>query len=301
MDRSEKEYPEGMASAWRRHERQWKDAHYVYAVVSRRSRGISIGINLNPDKVCNFDCIYCQVRRDQPASIRTVDLEKLEKEIDRILQEEQSGSLYEIAPYNLLPQAERRVRDIAFSGDGEPTLYPRFAEVVRIAARARQRFELNSAKLILLTNAAYLDKPENRAALAIMDQNNGEIWAKLDAGTEEYFRMVNRSRMSFDRILKNILSAAQVRPMVIQSLWFRIEGAAPSADEIEAYCSRLNSMISANGQLKAIQLYTLARDPAEAYAEPLSDDELNWVVSIVRSRIPIPVEVFYGAQKPDKA
>jgi wyosine [tRNA(Phe)-imidazoG37] synthetase (radical SAM superfamily) len=292
---------EKMASAWRRHERAWRDAQYVYAVVSRRSRGISIGINLTPDKVCNFDCIYCQVKRDLPVSAGMADLEKLEEELGRILQAAKDGSLYETAPFNLLAEAERGVRDIAFSGNGEPTLYPRFAEAVRIAARARQRFGLESAKLILLTNAAYLDKPEIKAALDLMDQNNGEIWAKLDAGTEGYFRMVNRARVSFDRILKNILDAAQDRPLTIQSLWLCVDGAPPSVDEIEAYCRRLNGMISANARFQAIQLYTIARDPAEANAESLSDDELDRIASIVRSRIPVPVEVFYGASQSVKA
>lgn len=291
---TEKEHPEGIASAWRRHERQWKDAHYVYPVVSRRSRGLSIGINLNPDKDCNFDCIYCQVRRDLPAATQTVELEKLEKELNGILEDEKNGSLYEVDPFNLLPHTERGVRDIAFSGDGEPTIYPRFKEAVRIAARARQRFRLNSAKLVLLTNAAYLDKPEIQAALIIMDQNSGEIWAKLDAGTEGYFRIVNRVHVSFDCILENILRTAQVHPLVIQSFWSRIKGAAPSADEINAYCNRLNDLISANGQIKAIQLHTIARDPSESYVKPLSKDELNRIASMVKKRIATPVEVFYG-------
>src|SRR6187399_932798 len=36
---------------------------YVYAVVSPRARGLSLGINLNPSKYCNFDCVYCEVDR----------------------------------------------------------------------------------------------------------------------------------------------------------------------------------------------------------------------------------------------
>ncbi len=50
----------------RDHRRTFRENLYVYAVVSRRSKGISIGINLNPDKICNFDCIYCQVDRKTP-------------------------------------------------------------------------------------------------------------------------------------------------------------------------------------------------------------------------------------------
>ena len=51
----------------RDHSRLFEQNLYVYPVLSRRSRGISVGINLNPDKVCNFDCVYCQVDRRTPS------------------------------------------------------------------------------------------------------------------------------------------------------------------------------------------------------------------------------------------
>jgi wyosine [tRNA(Phe)-imidazoG37] synthetase (radical SAM superfamily) len=282
-----------METAWRQHGREWKDHHYVYAVVSRRSRGVSIGLNLNPNKACNFDCIYCQVNRKIPATVQRVNLKRLASELDAILQAEKDGSLYEASPFNALLPDERGVRDIAFSGDGEPTAFAHFEDAVRIAADARQRFHLDSATLVLLTDAAYLDKPAIRAALAILDQNNGEIWAKLDAGTEEYFKKVNRSRASIDRILANILSAAQGRALVIQSLWFRIHGVSPPQNEIEAFCVRLNGLISSGGHIKKIQLHTVARDPAESYVSPLTHEELDKIAAIVESRVSAPVDKFY--------
>jgi wyosine [tRNA(Phe)-imidazoG37] synthetase (radical SAM superfamily) len=284
-----------MADAWRRHERRWKDNRFVYAVVSRRSRGISIGLNLNPSKICNFDCIYCQVDRTRPAAVRKVDPARLENELDSIVLAEQNGSLYAESPFDALAPQQRGIRDIAFSGDGEPTTYRRFGDAVRIAAEARKRFRLDSAKLILLTNAAYLHTPSVRAALEVMDENSGEIWAKLDAGTENYFRMVNRPNkadLSLDRILDNILNAARVRPVVIQSLWFRINGNAPAAGEIEAYCSRLNRLVSSGGRVKAIQIYTTARDPAESGVSPLPHDELERIASAVKTRVSVPLEIF---------
>jgi wyosine [tRNA(Phe)-imidazoG37] synthetase (radical SAM superfamily) len=283
---------EKMTAAWRHHGRQWKDHRYVYAVVSRRSRGISIGLNLNPNKVCNFDCVYCQVNRKLPATVQKVNLNGLAEELNAILQAEKDGSLYEEAPFNVLTPAERGVRDIAFSGDGEPTTFRRFEEAIRIAANARLRFGLDSAKLVLLTNAAYLNKPSVQTALQVLDANNGEIWAKLDAGTEEYFNRVNRPGVSLDRILNNILGAACRRPLVIQSLWFRIYGNAPPEDEIEAYCGRLNNLISAGAQIKKIQIHTIARDPAENHASPLSREELDRISSMVKSRVAVLVEVF---------
>jgi wyosine [tRNA(Phe)-imidazoG37] synthetase (radical SAM superfamily) len=293
MTQGTNDLPTRLAGAWKKHERRWKDNRYVYAVVSRRSRGVSVGINLNPGKECNFNCVYCQVNRTIPPQTRKVDLETLSDELDAILRAENDGSLYADRPFDILTAAERGIRDIAFSGDGEPTTYPKFEEAVKVAARARQQFALDSTKLVLITNAAYLDKPGVRSALEIMDENNGEIWAKLDAGTESHFRRVNRPNVDFERVLDNILKTAQHRPVVIQSLWFRTENLLPPVEEVDAYCERLNELLAGGGKLKCLQLYTIARDPSERTTSALSRDELDQIASIVQSRVPVPVEVFY--------
>jgi wyosine [tRNA(Phe)-imidazoG37] synthetase (radical SAM superfamily) len=280
--------------AWRRHDRHWRDNRYVYAVVSRRSQGISVGINLNPGKACNFDCVYCQVNRQVPPLVRRVDLDVLAAELDRVLESERDGSLYAAPPFDVLARDERGIRDIAFSGDGEPTTFRRLEDAVRIAAAARQKFDLQSAKLVLITDAAYLKKPAVRAALDVMDQNNGEIWAKLDAGTEEYFRAVNRPNVTLGAVLDNILDAARVRPVVIQSLWFRMHGEPPAEQELEAYCRCLNSILANEGRLKSVQLYSTARDPAEPCASALTNPELDRLAAFVRQRVAVPIEIYYG-------
>jgi len=233
-------------------------------------------------------------RRDRPAA-RNVDLEVLAADLDRVLEAERDGSLYVEPPFNLLAPGERGVRDIAFSGDGEPTAFRRFEEAVRIAAAARLRFGLEQTKIVLITNAAHLKKPSVKSALALMDENNGEIWAKLDAGTEEYFRLVNRPKISLATILDNILDAARVRPIVIQSLWFRLHGELPPDHEFEAYCCRLKTLLESGGQLKKVQLYTIARDPAESCVTPLSDREVDRLADLLRVRVPVHVETYYGA------
>ena len=282
------------AAAWRRHERRWRDNRYVYAVLSRRSRGISVGINLNPSKACNFDCIYCQVNREVAPVLRRVDLDALARELDLVLQAERDGSLYDAPPFQILTPAERGIRDIAFSGDGEPTTFRRFAEAMRIAAEARKRFALDRTQLVLITDAAYLQKEDVRAGLLLLDQNNGEIWAKLDAGTAEYYQRVNRPNVPFATILDNILQAARGRPLVIQTLWMRIHGEAPAPAEIGAYCDRLNEILRSGGRLKLLQEYTIARDPAEPFVTGLSDGELDALAAFVGARVPVPVETYYG-------
>jgi len=287
-----------LRDAYRRHERRWADNRYVYAVVSRRSGGVSVGINLNPDKACNFDCIYCQVDRTVTSAVRKVDLARLAAELDLVLEAERDGTLYASAPFDALQSGRRGVRDIAFSGDGEPTTYPRLAEAFAIAAAARRRFALESTKIVLITDAAYLAKPKVREALALLDRNNGEIWAKLDAGTEAFFQVVDRPNVTLQVVSDNILDAAQVRPVVIQSLFFRIDGAPPADAEIDAYCDRLNGILAAGGRLKALQIYTIARSPAEPSAAPLADAELDALAARVRARVAAPVEVYYGVPTP---
>src|SRR5262245_31802125 len=59
---------------------------FVYAVISQRAHGLSIGVDFNPDKVCNFDCAYCEVNRDVPARETTVDLSVMAAELESLLE-----------------------------------------------------------------------------------------------------------------------------------------------------------------------------------------------------------------------
>src|ERR1700730_14336177 len=163
----------------RDHRRTFEDNLYVYAVVSRRSKGVSIGVNLNPDKICNFDCVYCQVDRKTPPIVRRVDLLRLRTELEDMLDLVLSGQLYEIERFRETPPALRRLNDIAFSGDGEPTTCPEFFEIVQTVAEIKQCRELHDVKLVLITNASMFHRGPVRDALAVLDGNHGEVWAKL--------------------------------------------------------------------------------------------------------------------------
>ena len=273
------------------HRRQWQACRYVYPVVSRRARGLSIGVNLNPDRVCNFGCIYCQVDRDSPPA-GTVDLDALTAELDLVVGLAIDGSLFADPRFAGTPPALRRLNDIAFSGDAEPTTSPKFAEAVRIAAEVRQRHCPPEVKIVLITNSCYLTRPSVAAGLAIMDAHNGEIWAKLDAGTEGYFRRVNRPNLFLSDVLDNITAAARVRPVCIQSLWMRIHGAPPADLEIDAYTDRLNEITRAGGTIRQVQIYTVARTPAEDYVTALSARALEAIAGRVAARTTLSVEVF---------
>jgi wyosine [tRNA(Phe)-imidazoG37] synthetase (radical SAM superfamily) len=277
------------------HQRAFEANKFVYPVLSRRSRGISLGVNLNPDKVCNFDCIYCQVDRTSHAETSFVEIDQLLRELDATLALVASGEIYRTEKFQNTPLALRRLNDIAFSGDGEPTTYRNFDEIVARVAELKSRHGLDEVKLVLITNASMFHREHVQRGLATLDANQGEIWAKLETGTDEYYQLIERTSIPFRQILDNITAAARIRPLVIQSLFMKVEGQAPPEGELLAFCDRLNEIVAAGGQIGMVQIYTVARRPAESYVAPLSDAEVDAITTLVRHRTGLAAASFYGA------
>lgn len=283
------------------HQRSFEGNRFVYPVLSRRSGGMSIGVNLNPDKVCNFDCIYCQVDRTTQSETKFVGMEQLLTELQELLPLVASGAIYRTEKFSNTPEALRRLNDIAFSGDGEPTTYKNFDDIIMACADVKKSAKLDDVKMVLITNASMFHRPHVARGLEILDANQGEIWAKLDAGTEDYYRLIERTPIPFQQILDNITQAAQVRPVVIQSLFMRVDSEPPTDDELVAFCDRLSEIVAAGGQLKLVQIYTIARRPAESNVSPLSDAEVDRIVDLVCSRTGLSTKAFYGTETYNEA
>ncbi|HCU87506.1 MAG TPA: radical SAM protein [Verrucomicrobiales bacterium] len=274
------------------HTRHFSDFTFVYPVISRRSKGLSIGVNLNPDKVCNFDCIYCEVDRRIPGAVAEVDLRQMKDELTAMVRFAKDGGLAKEPKFDEVPWLTREVKDIAFSGDGEPTMIHNFAECVETVVEVQQSEGLDETKIVLITDAAGLDKVDVKRGLKLMDTHHGEIWGKLDAGTEDYYREVNRSNVKFDRILSNLLETARARPIIIQSLFLKVHRQAMPAAELEAYCGRLNDLTESGGQISEVHLYTVARPTPEAFAMKLELAELENMAAAVREQTGLTVAVF---------
>jgi wyosine [tRNA(Phe)-imidazoG37] synthetase (radical SAM superfamily) len=296
------------------HARLFEDNRFVYPVLSRRSGGISVGVNLNPDKVCNFDCIYCQVDRTRQSETRFVETDALVAELRSTLEWVASGEIYQSPKFGDVPAALRRLNDIAFSGDGEPTTYKNFDELMQRCAEVKCDVELrisdfgfridrsqsairnpqSEIKMVLITNASMFHRPHVERGLAILDQNNGEVWAKLEAGTDAYYQLIERTPIPFRQILENITAAARARPLVIQALFMRVHGDPPSDAELAAFCDRLNEITAAGGRLKLVQVYTVARRPTESFVAPLADAEVDAIVALVQVRTKLSAIGYYG-------
>lgn len=204
------------------------------------------------------------------------------------------GSLFDDPSFADVPGELRRINDIAFSGDGDPTTCPKFGACVRIVAELKKEAQLAETKIVLITNACHLTKPDIAAALAVMDKNNGEIWAKLDAGTEECYQRVNRPNRSLQHVIDSIIATARIRPLVIQTLFMQLDGAGPDPQELGAYVERLGEITRSGGQIDRVQIYTVARRPAEDFVTPLGDGEVDRIADFVRQRTGLHVEEFHG-------
>lgn len=271
--------------------RDFLNNRFVYAVVSSRAGGLSVGINLNPDKLCNFDCVYCEVNRSGAKRESSIDIQEMTAELERTLALVHSGRICERPDYRALPPDLLKLRHVALSGDGEPTLCPEFAAVVDGIIHVRARAKSPLFKLVLITNASGLDRPEVEEGLRHFMVKD-EVWAKLDAGTQEGMNRVNCPDCSLEQILSNILRLACRRPVIIQSLFPAIHGDPPPAHEIESYVQRLKELKDAGAQIPLVQVYSATRPSAHPESGHLSLRSLVAIAQRVREVTGLKAEVF---------
>lgn len=264
------------------HSRRWADNRYVYPVISRRSRGLSVGINLSPTKACTFKCVYCSVDRTVPGLGGPVDLEILARELDALLAQAVSGAIFQDGPLAATPPALRRLNDLAFSGDGEPTAAKEFPRAARIVAEARSRAGTD-ARIVVITNATLLDRAEVAETLAFLDGHGLEVWAKLDAGTDAHYQAMDRSLVPLSKVLANLLATGRTRPIVLQSMFTKLHGQPPAEAELDAWAERVRELIAGGCQIQRVQVYTSARQTAEPFVQPLTLDALAAIAARVRA------------------
>lgn len=269
--------------------RDFLQNHFVYLVISPRAKGLSIGINLNPIMRCNFQCVYCEVERGQPARASILEVDRMGTELNQTLQMVDAGWLRHLPRYASLPQDLLHVRHVTLSGDGEPTLAEKFAEAVGAVAHVRAvgRF----FKIVLVTNSTALDNPRVQEGLRFFTRED-EVWAKLDGGTDAYIRKVNGSTAPLEKILSNILVIGRQRPVVIQSLFPAINGEPPSDFEIEEYAQRLKELKEQGAEISHVQIYSATRPMARVGCSHLPLKTLSRIAQTVRKVAELRAEVF---------
>ena len=257
------------------HSRDSAGLTYIYPVISRRSGGLSIGINLNPNNACNWRCIYCQVPDLKRGSAPTTDLGLLETELRGFLDEVLTGDFYSRFS---VPLEQQSIRDIALSGNGEPTSSREFDQVIGLIGSVVADYDLlGKIKLVLITNGSLIRREPVQKGLAHWAELGGEVWFKLVSATETGGLRVNGIHHTPETVLHNLESAARLCPTWLQTCLFAFDGQPPSEEECNAYLALLQHIQQQSIDLKGVLLYGLARPSLQAEAPRLSPLSEEWM------------------------
>ena len=271
------------------HSRELSGLKYIYSVISRRAGGLSIGINLNVNNACNWQCIYCEIPNLTRGSPPPIELEVLENELRFFLHEIIHGDYME----KNVAIEDRHLKDIAFSGNGEPTSAEEFPQVILIVKKILQEFDLlHKIKIRLITNGSLMNQVSVLKSIEMLEEINGEIWFKVDAATEENIKTINQVNLQPHQILERLLNTANICPTFVQTCIFMIDGKSPDEKDIDAYIELINK---AKKNIKGVHLYGLARPSLQPRAKDLgriSEDELQNIAKKLLS-LNIPTTVSY--------
>ncbi|OHC69435.1 MAG: radical SAM protein [Rhodocyclales bacterium RIFCSPLOWO2_02_FULL_63_24] len=253
------------------HSRDSAGMRYVYPVISRRAGGVSIGINLNPNNACNWRCIYCQVPELKRGGPPPIDLALLERELDDFLDWAQRGDFMATR----VPENARRLVDVAFSGNGEPTSAAEFVDVVALVEQALATRHLAGQVIMrLITNGSLLDRKAVQTGIAQIGEAAGEVWFKVDAGTATGMARINGTRVRPELVAKRLARCAALASTWVQTCLFRMDGAVPAEQEIRAYLALLRPLAPA---LAGVHMYSLARPSLQKEAPRLGRMEAGWM------------------------
>lgn len=244
------------------HSRDSAGLRYVYPVVSRRAGGVSVGVNLNPNNACNWACVYCQVEGLSRGGPPPIDLERLERELAGFLDAALHGDFMR----DHVPESARRLMDVAFSGNGEPTSAAEFAEAIDLVVGLVGR-RAPGLTIRLITNGSLVHRPVVQEGLRTLGAAGGEVWFKLDRALADEAALVNGVPWSPEKAARNLgLCAGLVRTWV-QTCWFAVDGLGPPVASQQAYCELLRPLAPV---LAGVHLYGLARPSLQPAAARLS-------------------------------
>ncbi|MFO0555357.1 MAG: hypothetical protein U0271_43675 [Polyangiaceae bacterium] len=246
------------------HSRDVAGLRYVYPVVSRRSGGLSIGVNLNPNNACNWRCVYCQVPGLTRGAAPEIDLALLKQELSLFLRDlEQFFERFEV------PVGAREIKDLAISGNGEPTSARNFAEIVDAVGDLRAAMVPNGS-YVLISNGSLVHQKRVQRGLTALNRHRGQLWFKLDSATDEGQALFNNAGLGVAKHVRNLVIAAQLCPTWIQTCLFDFRGQGLRDSEASAYLELLRRLRS-EAPIQGVMLYTLARPSQQGEAADLAE------------------------------
>ncbi|MDQ1353873.1 MAG: hypothetical protein QG657_4180, partial [Acidobacteriota bacterium] len=214
-------------------------SNIIYGPVQSRRLGRSLGVNVLPvrQKICSFDCLYCQYGRLAPMNAAEAVKCEFPSVVEVLAALEQA--------LRNLPQP---VNYITFSGNGEATLHPGFRELVAGVRELRDRLS-PAAKTAILSNSTTVSDSHTREALGLLDVRI----MKLDAGTQEMFVHYNRPAAGIT-LKDTVAGLALLEAVTIQSLFTK----GPDGNFSQAHLAAWIEQVKKISPI-IVQVYSLAR------------------------------------------
>ena len=249
------------------HDRDVAGLRYVYPVISRRAGGLSIGINFNINNACNWRCVYCQVPDLVRGTAPDLDFLLLEKELRFFLEHVVRGSFYN--QFNV-PEQQRVIKDIAISGNGEPTSLKDFDKAVTLIGNIATELQvLPHCDFVLITNGSLLHQSRVQKGLKILNEFDGQVWFKLDSATDEGRVQINDCKQSTEKTLKNLEIASTLCETSLQTCMVDYLEVNKAEEERKAYFELLKKIKQRKIKIKKIMLYSVARPSLQPEAEKI--------------------------------
>lgn len=218
----------------------------IFGPVPSRRLGSSLGINNIPPKSCNYNCVYCQLGRNQNychTRSNFYPISQISAELTEKITQIQKRKL--------------RIDYITFVADGEPTLDLNLGEEIR-------KFKQLGYKIAVITNATFLSDFRVRDELSVADW----VSVKVDAVSENIWRRINRpfGALNFKNILKGIIEFSKCYPGILCTETMFVNNINTTIDEIEKIVDFLTII-----RPEKCYLSIPTRPPAESFVEPPTD------------------------------
>lgn len=237
----------------------------IFGPVKSRRLGESLGINLLPtdQKVCNFDCIYCECGLTESTKGDFVSREHVAEKLEDFLR--------------LSAKEKRQIDSITFAGNGEPTLHVDFKGIIDDTYRLRNTYYPN-AQIALLTNATTITSPKIQEAFLKIDQNI----LKLDSVNPETIDILNCPLGSYklEKILEVLKS---MKKPIIQTMF--VQGSYAGKTVNNTTEAEVSAWLDVLAQIKPslVMIYTIARDTPIETLEKVSLTKLQEIGTRVKT------------------
>ena len=238
--------------------------HIIFGPIKSRRLGNSLGVNLLPKfgKWCSFDCIYCECGWNKDGKKDTTLPTKEE------VFEAMSSRLHELSAEGT------PVDTITFSGNGEPTMHPAFAQIIDFTLQLRDKL-YPSAKVSVLTNASQLGKKEVRDALQKIDNPI----LKIDSPLEHLVEAINIPNAAYK--LKDTIENIKLfnHNFILQTMFLKgvengVEIDCTCREHVEAWQNLVRELAP-----REVMMYTIDRETPAKNLQKVSVEEMEAIAA----------------------